>query len=113
MVHGGRPDFKYQPVTEDALGNRLEYARQAVPHFPAGYTPAGGKADWVVVSLYIDEEGHVRIPSVDSASSPLLVRNALLAVPQLQFQPPTLTGEPALVDAALPLEFLPPRGFRP
>src|SRR5258708_21654672 len=97
MVHGGRPDFKYQPVTEDALDNRLEYARQAVPHFPAGYTPAGGKADWVVVSLYIDEEGHVRIPSVDSASSPLLVRNALLAGPHLQVKPPTVKGHAVLL----------------
>jgi hypothetical protein len=105
-IRGGRPDFKYHPVTEAALDNRLERVREAVPHFPAGYTPVGGKGDWVVVSLYIDEEGRVRVPRVDSASSPLLVRNALLAVHYWQFKPATVKGKPALVYAAFAVSFI-------
>ncbi|MDB6113692.1 MAG: TonB family protein, partial [Lacunisphaera sp.] len=107
QIRGGRPEFKYHPVTEAELDNRLEYVRQAVPHFPAGCTPVGGKGDWVVVSLYIDETGRVRMPRVDSASSPLLVRNALLAVHYWQFKPPTVKGQPALVYAAFAVSFVP------
>jgi TonB family protein len=88
------------------LDQRLEYVRQAVPYFPDGYTPAGGKADWVVVSLYVDEEGRVRVPRVDSASSPLLVPNALQAVHYWQFKPPTVNGRPALVYAAFAVSFV-------
>ncbi len=106
MIQGGQPDFKYHPYTEAELDNRLECVRQAVPHFPAGYTPVGGKGDWVVVSLYIDEEGRVRAPRVDSASSPLLVRNALLAVHYWQFKPPTVKGKPVLVYAAFAVSFI-------
>jgi TonB family protein len=106
-IRGGHPDFKYHPVTEAELDDRLERVRQAVPHFPAGYQPTGDKADWVVVSLYIDETGRVRAPRVDSASSPLLVRNALLAVHYWQFKPPTVKGKPALVYAAFALNFVP------
>ena len=106
QIQGGQPAFKYHPVTEAMLDERLEYLRQAVPHFPPGYTPTGDKADWVVVSLYIDEEGRVRVPRVDSASSPLLVRNALLAVQHWRFKPPTVQGKPALVYAAFAVSFV-------
>lgn len=106
QIQGGQPAFKYHPVTEAMLDDRLENIRQAVPHYPAGYTPAGDKGDWVVVSLYIDEEGRVRVPRVDSASSPLLVRNALLAVQHWQFKPATVGGKPALVYAAFAVSFV-------
>ncbi len=106
QIHGGRPDFKYQPVTEDALDDRLEYLRQAVPYYPDGFTPSGEKGDWVVVSLYVDEQGQVRVPNVDSASSPLLVRNALRAVHYWRFKPPTVKGKPALVYAAFAVRFI-------
>lgn len=104
-IHGGRPDFKYQPVTEEALDNRLEYLRQAVPYFPDGYTPTGGKPDWVMVTLYVDEQGQVRVPNVDSASFPLLIRNAIKAVHYWQFKPPTVKGKPVLVYAASAVNF--------
>ena len=106
-IRGGRPDLKFQPVIEEELDNRLEYVRQAVPYFPDGYTPTGGKADWVMVTLYVDEEGHVRMPNVESASSPLLVRNALTAVRYWQFKPPTAKGKPVIVYAAFAVNFLP------
>lgn len=82
------------------------YVRQPVPYFPDGYEPTNGKGDWVMVSLYIDEQGQVRVPNVDSASSPLLVRNALRAVHYWQFKPPTVKGKPVLVFAAFALSFI-------
>ena len=106
-IRGGRPDLKFHPFIEEELDNRLEYVRQAVPYFPDGYTPAGGKADWVMVTIYIDEEGHVRVPHVESASSPLLVPNALKAVRYWQFKPPTAKGQPVIVYAAFAVNFLP------
>jgi len=106
-VAGGEPEFKYHPVTEATLDNRLEPLRQALPYFPDGYVPAGGKADSVMVTLYIDEQGHVRVPRVDSAVSPLLVKNALKAVHYWQFKPPTVKGQPALVYAAFAVNFVP------
>jgi hypothetical protein len=106
-IRGGRPDFKYYPVTEEALDNRLENLRAALPYFPDGYTPTGTKADWVMVTLYIDETGRVRVPQVESASSPLLVRNAFRAVHYWQFKPPTVQGRPVLVYAAFAVSFIP------
>ena len=106
-IRGGRPDLKFHPFIEEELDNRLEYVRQAVPYFPEGYTPTGSKADWVMVTLYVDEEGHVRVPHVESASSPLLVGNALKAVRYWQFKPPTAKGKPVIVYAAFAVNFLP------
>jgi hypothetical protein len=104
-VGGGRPPFKFQPAIEEELDNRLEYVRQAVPYFPDGYTPTGEKSDWVMVTLYIDETGKVRAPNVESASSPLLIRNAIKAVHYWQFKPPTIKGKPVLVYAAFAVNF--------
>ncbi len=106
-IRGGRPDLKFHAFLEEELDSRLAYVRQAVPYFPDGYTPTGGKADWVMVTLYVDEEGHVRVPHVESASSPLLVRNALKAVRYWQFKPPTVKGQPVIVYAAFAVNFFP------
>ena len=107
QISGDRPEYKLLPVIEEELDNRLEHVRQAVPYFPDGYVPAGGKRDWVLVSLYIDEEGQVRVPRVESASSSLLVGNALKAVRYWQFKPPTAKGKPVIVFAAFAVNFLP------
>ena len=105
-VRGGRPEFKFQPVTEEDLDAPLEFERQAVPNFPAGYTPAGSKADTVMVTFFVDETGRVRIPRVDSAVSPLLVPNAIKAAHFWKFKPPTVKGKPVLVYAAFAMSFL-------
>jgi outer membrane biosynthesis protein TonB len=104
-VSGGRPDFKYQPVMKEDLDSPLEFIRQAVPNYPGGFTPAVGKPDSVMVSFFVDEEGRVRIPNVDSASSPLLIPNAIKAVHFWQFKPPLKKGKPVLVFAAYAVSF--------
>lgn len=106
-IHGGRPPFKYHAVMEEELDNRLECVRQALPYFPDGYTPKGNREDTVLISFYVDEQGNVRIPSVDSASSPLLVQNAFKAIHYWQFKPPTVKGKPALVYVAYAVNFIP------
>jgi len=106
-VSGGQPAFKYQPVMKDDLDSPLEFLRQSVPVYPDGFSPTKGTPDSVMVSFFIDEEGRVRIPNVDSASSPLLVPNAIKAVHYWQFKPPVRKGKPVLVFAAFALSFIP------
>ena len=105
-VSGGQPPFKYQPVMKDDLDSPLEFLRQSVPVYPDGFTPAAGKPDSVMVSFFVDEEGRVRIPNVDSATSPLLIPNAIKAVRYWQFKPPLRKGKPALVFTAYALSFM-------
>lgn len=106
LIRGDRPEFKYYPVTETVLDSRLERVREAVPHWPAGYTPAAGREEWVMVTCYIDETGRVRVPRVESSPSPLLVANALQAVRFWRFKPPTVKGKPVLVYAAFAVGFV-------
>jgi hypothetical protein len=94
---------------KDDLDSPLEFLRQSVPVYPDGFTPTKGKPDSVMVSFFIDEEGRVRIPNVDSASSPLLIPNAIKAVHYWQFKPPVRKGKPVLVFAAYALSFIPAR----
>ena len=107
-VSGGRPVFKYQPVMKDDLDLPLEFIRQSVPVYPDGFILAVGKTDFVMVSFFIDEDGRVRIPNVDSASSPRLIPNAIKTVHYWQFKPPFRKGKPALVLAAYALSFIQP-----
>ncbi len=104
-VSGGRPQFKYQPLMKEDLDSPLEFIRQSVPVYPDGFTPAVEKPDSVMVSFFIDEEGRVRAPNVDSASSPLLIPNAIKAVHYWQFKPPLRKGKPVLVFTAFALSF--------
>jgi hypothetical protein len=79
---------------KDDLDSPLEFLRQSVPVYPDGFTPTKGKPDSVMVSFFIDEEGRVRIPNVDSASSPLLIPNAIKAVHYWQFNHRSGRGSP-------------------
>ncbi len=59
----------------------------------------------VRVNFYIDEEGRVRLPSVDSAPQPYLAEKAVAAVREWRFAPPTSLGEPVLVAASQEFDF--------
>jgi TonB family protein len=64
----------------------------------------------VMVWFYIDEQGHVRMPSVsretDEANEDLAAI-AVMAVSQWQFEPPTSKGRPVLVTAQQDFHFKP------
>ena len=69
----------------------------------------------VSVSFYIDEEGHVRMPSVSRETieaNEELAALAVTAVSQWQFDPPISKGKPVLVVAQQDFNFKPsaPRG---
>jgi TonB family protein len=61
----------------------------------------------VTVSFYIDENGAVRLPSVDSTEDPLLAAVAIDALRNWKFEPPTRHGRPVLVHASQEFKFVP------
>jgi TonB family protein len=64
----------------------------------------------VTVHFYIDEQGRVRLPAVDRASSQsaeAFAAEALAAVSQWQFEPPMSRGRPVLVSARQDFNFNP------
>jgi hypothetical protein len=93
----GKPQFLYMPHRADELDQPLQPTHSAVPLLPTGYEQDSNKVVQVVASFYVDEAGSLRLPSVDATPSPLLVRNAVAALLQWRFQPPTIRGQPVLV----------------
>jgi TonB family protein len=64
----------------------------------------------VMVGFYIDEQGHVRMPSVSRETNEAneeLAALAVMAVSQWQFEPPTSKGRPVLVTAQQDIHFKP------
>ena len=71
-------------------------------------TSRGGR---VTVEFYIDEQGHVRLPSVDRQTieaNEVLAAAAVTAVEQWQFEPPLFKGLPVLTLAQQDINFKPP-----
>jgi hypothetical protein len=108
-VSGG-PKFIYAPLLEREIdGGQLEATRIEVPTMPPEYASPDGKAPKVVLSLYVDERGHVRLPNVLSAPSPALIGLAVDAVQHWEFAPPKQKGQDVLVYAVRVVTFRPAR----
>lgn len=69
----------------------------------------------VTVEFYIDQEGRVRLPSVNRAEAATVdATNAIAAVRQWRFEPPLRNGRPVLVIAQQQFNFVPkPEGPGP
>jgi len=74
------------------------------PAFPAALR---GKADSgeAVVEFLIDEQGHVRLPRIVSASDPAFGDAAAQALVAWQFVAPKAGGQPTVVKVKIPLKF--------
>ncbi len=59
----------------------------------------------VQVHFYIDEHGTVRMPSVEAGAHPYLAGEAVAAVREWKFEPPTSRGKPVLVAASQVFNF--------
>jgi hypothetical protein len=100
--------ISYTAVLEKELDLPLEFTDLALPKLPAGYPePTDNKPVKVFVTFYIDEEGKVRLPNVESAAAPELIPGAIKAVGMWTFKPAMVKGKPALVYAGRPVSFLP------
>ncbi len=114
----------FQAISELYLHGRFERARpvhlttmreldrpprpQSAPApFYADELAQRGIAGRVVVDFFIDQQGRVRLPSIQASDHPELADLALAAVSQWSFEPPTQSGAPALVRAQQTFEFTP------
>ena len=90
----------YAAVAESKLDQPLEFIQSAVPGLPAGYRPAGEQRVMLAVTFYVDAEGRVRAPNVESAPAPELIAPMIEAVREWTFTPPRFKGKPVLVFAS-------------
>ena len=103
---GGGSKYLYAPHSEKEIDRgQLEPLRIDVPVLPAGYPLANNQPVRVVVSFYVDEQGRVRLPNIESSLPAALMPRALAALQMWAFKPPTLMGEAVLVQAARALTF--------
>jgi hypothetical protein len=106
-VRGG-PPYLYQPhLAKEVDGGELVITNTTYPIIPDNYAWPDGKPLHVLVSLYVDETGRVRLPNVESAPSPILIAHALEAVSHWSFKPPLIKGKPVLVFALWQVVFVP------
>ncbi len=102
--------FKY-PVTVRVFGSLRELDRPPAPRragaplYPAALAGAGGSA---MVEFFIDENGRVRMPVVESADHDLLGAAAVDAVLGWEFEPPMRHGRPVGVRVRQRFDF--PKG---
>lgn len=96
-----------EPVSEEKLDARLHLIDPVLPRVPVGYEVPEGKVVKAYVTFYVDSEGKVRVPNVESADAPELVAPAIKAVRLWKFQPPTAGGKPALVFTGRAITFFP------
>lgn len=109
-VQGG-PKLAYEPHREaDLDGGQLELKQIAIPVLPSRY---GKQPVRALVSFYVDEQGKVRLPNVESALVPELAVAAVSALQQWTFKPPVLKGQPVLVHALRVLTFRPEAAATP
>ncbi|MEJ1972095.1 MAG: energy transducer TonB [Lacunisphaera sp.] len=107
QVQGG-PKFIYEPHRENTLDTgQLESTQVAIPMLPAGYLVPDGKPLRALVTFFVDEQGKVRLPNIESTLAPELIPAALQALQQWTFKPPTIRGKPVLVHAMRALSFRP------
>lgn len=98
--------FAYEPHREAELdGAQLEPIQVQIPVLPARLVRPDKRPVRVLVSFYVDEQGRVRLPEVESALAPELVARAVQALQHWAFKPPTIKAKPVLVRAMRAVTF--------
>ncbi len=104
-LFNGAPD-SFRPRTLSELDRIPTPIAAPSPGYPERLTKAGASGQ-VTVSFYIDENGAVRLPSVDASEDPELAAAAIDALRNWKFEPPTCKGRPVLVRASQQFNFRP------
>jgi TonB family protein len=91
---------------ETKLDQPLEAKTTAEPRLPADWA-AGREAGYAVIEAFVDEDGNVRLPSVESATKDEFGYAAAQAVSGWKYDPPRVGGKRALVRAKIRVEFKP------
>lgn len=108
-LDGGAP-YEFEPCLEQATdGGTLRFIHTEVPALAQGLAPLGGEPLTVIVSFYVDGDGLVRLPNVESDTPPAVIVSVLRAVAAWRFSPPTVKQHPALVFAIRAMRLEVPR----
>ena len=99
----------YRACTPAQLSRAPSPTKVVRPHYPADLARSsrGGR---VFVDFYIDEQGHVRMPSVSREAyetSGVLASIAVSTLSQWEFEPPVANGRNVLVRAQQAFDFKP------
>jgi len=104
-IQGGA-GYAYRARNETEVdGGQLVQTRVAIPVLPRALVPQDGKPVRALVSFYVDEQGRVRLPNVESYLPPQFVTAAIAALQQWGFKPPLSKGKPVLVHTMRALTF--------
>jgi len=98
----------YRPRLLSELDRIPTPIRTRAPATPPRLARDHGSAS-VSVEFYIDETGAVRLPSVAANQDPELAANAIAALHDWKFEPPTCKGKPVLVRVSQQFNFQPGR----
>ena len=95
------PDLIYPAANLDAIPKLVA---QPLPVFPSslvGQVPSGT----AVVAFLVDTDGHVRLPRIMATTNIAFGYAAVQAISEWIFDPPTLHGQPAVAQVAMPVSF--------
>jgi TonB family protein len=96
--------FKYRVHTAGEIDRAPDLINSVKPKYAAEAEKQGIRGK-VQVDFYIDEKGNVRMPAVTVGAHPYLSDQAVAAVREWKFTPPTHAGEPVLVAASQEFDF--------
>ncbi|HEY3755581.1 MAG TPA: TonB family protein [Opitutaceae bacterium] len=100
----GREKFQTQNLRDlDAIPRPIS---AAAPNYPASYLKQGVSGT-VRVDFFIDQNGAVRLPSVDPSADQELAALAIAALQTWRFEPPTIGHRPVQVRASQLFRFGP------
>lgn len=86
------------------VDQKPEVTASRKPVYPSNLLEANIEGQ-TLIEVYIDEEGHVQLPKIISASHPSFGYAAAQAISQWRFKPLTRAGKPAIVKVRVPLVF--------
>ncbi|HKB91400.1 MAG TPA: TonB family protein [Opitutaceae bacterium] len=84
----------------DELDRAPKPVRIVEPVCPPESIVNGSSDENVTIDFYIDERGHVRLPSVKEGKSMDLASAVVSALQQWEFEPPTYKGQPTVIHAS-------------
>ena len=90
--------------TPAGLDEKIRATSTRAPAFPVSLYGKATKGQ-ALVEFLVDEEGHVRLPRVVSASDPAFGWSAVQAMSFWRFAPPRRGGKEQIVRARIPFEF--------
>lgn len=101
-----RGDEAYRPRQANELDRPLVATKTVNPAYTTDRQKEGLEGE-VAVDFFIDEQGAVRMPSVQEQNHNMLGSLAVAALRQWTFEPPTMHGKPVLVKARQIFRFNP------